>query len=237
MEPLYQITLYCVCCETPFTTSRVRSSFKRAIKSDTDFCGHYKEGTNPDFYVVRVCPTCGFASTENGQSSLSEGQKKAYYDQIGVRWQSQNYGGERTLEQALACYKLALLSARVVSEKERVVAGILHHIAWLYRYMDNVIEEQRFLAFALESYIRVFEIEGIDVNNARLMYLIGELNRRIGNNNEAVKWFSRVINDKEIMDSAMIRASREQWQLLRSESHEGRADSSNSDSGSATTSA
>lgn len=242
MDPLYQITLHCVCCETPFTTSRVRSSFKRAIKTDSDFCGYYKEGTNPDFYVVRVCPVCGFASTENGQSSLTEEQKKAYYEEIGVRWNPQNYGGERTLEQALTCYKLALLSARVVNEKERVTAGILQHIAWLYRYMGNANEEKRFLQFALESYIRVFEVEGVDVNNARLMYLIGELNRRIGNANEAVKWFSRVINDKDIIDSAMIRASREQWQLLREEAREGQAGLSNEsnageDSGNVTTTA
>ncbi|MBE0341881.1 DUF2225 domain-containing protein, partial [Paenibacillus sp. 28ISP30-2] len=45
--------------------------------------------------------------------------------------------------------------------------------------------------------------------------LIGELHRRTGNFNEAVRWFSRVINDKNIMDAAMIRASREQWAVLR----------------------
>ncbi|MNP78330.1 hypothetical protein D3C76_1759170 [compost metagenome] len=54
-------------------------------------------------------------------------------------------------------------------------------------------------------------------SDARLMYLIGELHRRTGNNNDAVKWFSRVINDKRIMDAAMIRACREQWALLREE--------------------
>ncbi|MNP73509.1 hypothetical protein D3C76_1702310 [compost metagenome] len=47
------------------------------------------------------------------------------------------------------------------------------------------------------------------------MYLIGELHRRVGDYNNAVKWFSRVINDKKIMDAAMIRASREQWAVLR----------------------
>ncbi|GJM81038.1 hypothetical protein HMSSN139_35340 [Paenibacillus sp. HMSSN-139] len=49
------------------------------------------------------------------------------------------------------------------------------------------------------------------------MYLIGELYRRVGKYNDAVKWFGRVINDKRIVDAAMIRASREQWALLREE--------------------
>jgi hypothetical protein len=52
-------------------------------------------------------------------------------------------------------------------------------------------------------------------NDARLLYLIGELNRRTGNFSDAVKWFSRLINDQRIMDAAMIRAAREQWALLR----------------------
>lgn len=46
------------------------------------------------------------------------------------------------------------------------------------------------------------------------MYMIGELNRRLGEYNEAIRWFSLVVQDKKIMDSAMIRASREQWDLV-----------------------
>lgn len=53
------------------------------------------------------------------------------------------------------------------------------------------------------------------MNNARLMYLIGELNRRMKHYGEAVKWFGRVINDKRINDAGMIRASREQWIVTR----------------------
>lgn len=217
MEPLYQSKLQCICCETPFATSRVRPSFKKAIATDTDFCGYYKDDVNPDYYVVRVCPICGFASTENGLDRLNDLQKRKYMDVVGMRWVPADYGGNRTAKQALACYKLALLSAQTVGEKERVVAGILHHIAWLYRYESNMAEEQRFLRFALQAYIRVYEEEGASLNNARLMYVIGELHRRIGEYNDAVRWFSRVVNDKKIVDSAMIRACREQWQLIREE--------------------
>ncbi|MNW08672.1 hypothetical protein D3C71_2055000 [compost metagenome] len=47
------------------------------------------------------------------------------------------------------------------------------------------------------------------------MFLIGELNRRTGQFNEAVKWFSRIVNDRKIMDAGMIRAAREQWGVIR----------------------
>lgn len=217
MEPLYQSKIVCICCENTFMTSRVRPSFKRAARVDSDFCGYYKIDVNPDFYVVRVCPNCGFASTENGLERLNDQQKKQYLEKIGFRWQNQDYCGERTAKQAMASYKLALLSAQAVGEKDRVIAGILHHIAWLYRYEENQNEEIRFLRFALQSYIRVYEAEGVALNNAKLMFLIGELNRRVGELNDAVRWFSRVVNDKKIVDAAMIRASREQWQFIREE--------------------
>ncbi|WP_138752802.1 DUF2225 domain-containing protein [Paenibacillus sinopodophylli] len=217
MEPLYQSKIVCICCDNSFMTSRVRPSFKRAASVDSDFCGYYKTEVNPDYYVVRVCPNCGFASTENGIERLNDQQKKQYHEKIGVRWLTHDYGSERNAKQAMASYKLALLSAQAIGEKDRVIAGLLHHIAWLYRYDGNQSEEKRFLRFALQAYIRVYEAEGVALNNAKLMFLIGELNRRVGELNDAVRWFSRVVNDKKIVDGAMIRASREQWQLIREE--------------------
>jgi uncharacterized protein (DUF2225 family) len=217
IEPLYPTKISCASCENQYQTSRVRSTFKKAIKNDSDFCSYYKDDVNPDYYVVRVCPACGFASTENSLGRLTERQKSDYRKRIGDNWTGRDYGGERSWEQSLESYKLALLCAQTIGEKDRVLAGLLHHIAWLYRYKNNKEQEDRFLRYALEAYIRVYEVEGGSVNNARLMYLIGELHRRVDELNEAVKWFSRVINDKDITDAAMIRTSREQWQLLREE--------------------
>ncbi|MBW7476539.1 DUF2225 domain-containing protein [Paenibacillus oenotherae] len=220
MEPLYSTSITCICCESPFQTSRVRPSFKKASSRDSDFCSYYKNEINPDYYVVRVCPKCGFATTENGNDELNERQKQQYYDRVGVHWTMRDYGGKRTLEQALECYKLVLLCMQVVGGKDRIISGILHHIAWLYRYKGQQEQENRFLRFALESYIRVYETEGVSLNNAKLMFLIGELHRRLGEPHEAVRWFSRVVNDKKIVDASMIRACREQWQLLRLEQQE-----------------
>ena len=134
----------------------------------------------------------------------------------------QDYSGTRTLEQALATYKLGLLCAQVIQEKDRVVAGLLHHIAWLYRYKED--HAHMFLEFSLEAYVKVFEREGTGGNEAKLLYLLGELNRRVGKFHEAVQWFGRVIHDKRITDAAMIRASREQWALLREQMISGKVE-------------
>ncbi|AIQ49216.1 hypothetical protein R70723_27395 [Paenibacillus sp. FSL R7-0273] len=212
--PLYSIKVICINCEHEFSTSRVRPSLKRAIRRDADFCSYYKD-ENPDYYVVRVCPSCGFASTENSADKLAEWQRKAFNEQVGSRWQSRDFGGKRTWDTALETYKLALICAQCIQDKSRIIASHLHHIAWMYRYTGDSEQEQRFLRFSLEEYIRVFENDGMGGNDARLMFLIGELHRRVGEYAKAVRWFSRLINDQRIMDAAMIRAAREQWTLLR----------------------
>lgn len=214
VEPLYQVKAACPQCDSEYKTSRVRPSFKKAARTDTDFCIHYKE-INPDYYVVRVCPFCGFASTENSLARLTSLQKKAFQEKVSARWGYRDLGGERSWDDALYSYKLGLLCCQTVGEKGRVTAGLLHHIAWLYRYKGNEEQELRFLEYALDEYTRTFETEGGELNNARLMYLLGELNRRLKRYQPAVKWFARVINDKRIMDAAMIRACREQWAAAR----------------------
>ncbi len=214
MEPLYQIKVQCICCEASYQTSRVRPSLKKASKTDSDFCSYFKT-VNPDFYVVRVCPFCGFASTENFGERLNAKQKTAYYEKIGNQWKHRDYGGERGEAEAMECYKLSLVTAQAIGEKERVIAALLHHIAWLYRYEGKREQEDRFLRFAMDAYVRVYETERESLSNARLMFLIGDLNRRLGQYHEAVRWFGRVIHDKKITDATMIRASREQWQNIR----------------------
>lgn len=214
VEPLFRVKVNCLYCEKIFETSRVRPSFKRSTGTDTDFCIHYKD-INPEYYVVRVCQFCGYSSTENFSETLSAVQRIAFEEKVKNNWSMRDYTGERNWEEALQTYKLALVCAQVRGEKIRVIAGLLHHIAWLYREKGNVELETKFLEFALKAYVTLYESEASELNNARLMYLMGELNRRLGKYNDAVKWFGKVINDKRIMDAAMIKASRDQWATTR----------------------
>jgi uncharacterized protein (DUF2225 family) len=214
VEPLFSVKVNCVYCEVEFNTSRVRPSFKKTSKTDSDFGIHYKE-INPEYYVVRVCPFCGLATTENFSEKINKDQRRAFEEKVKDNWSMKDYSGERNWDEAMQTYKLALVCAQIKGEKDRIIAGILHHIAWLYREKENTEQEMRFLRFALNAYIEVYETEGVSLNNAKLMYLIGELYRRLGEFNEAVKWFARVVNDKRILDAAMIKASRDQWATTR----------------------
>jgi uncharacterized protein (DUF2225 family) len=69
-------------------------------------------------------------------------------------------------------------------------------IAWMYRILNNTDQENVFLGQALEGFnnayiYEVFPIYGLQRDS--LMYLLGELNRKLGNYTEALQWFSKTI--------------------------------------------
>jgi uncharacterized protein (DUF2225 family) len=69
-------------------------------------------------------------------------------------------------------------------------------IAWMNRLLDNSTQETLFLKQALEgfnnAYINeIFPIYGLQRDS--LMYLLGELSRKLGNYQDALLWFSRTI--------------------------------------------
>ncbi|WP_028546839.1 DUF2225 domain-containing protein [Paenibacillus taiwanensis] len=218
LEPLYELKATCPACDHIFVTSRVRPRFKHATQVDSDFCPHYaEESLNPDYYVVQVCDACGCATTEHALKRWNDKQLSLFKSKVASQWKGKDYSGERSWEIALETYQLALLTAQTIGESKRVVAGLLHHIAWLYRYKQDEVQEQRYLRFALQAYIAVFEGDGSELNDARLIYIMGELYRRLGEYNDAAKCFARLIHDRGIMDAAMIRAAREQWAVMREE--------------------
>jgi lipopolysaccharide biosynthesis regulator YciM len=48
------------------------------------------------------------------------------------------------------------------------------------------------------------------------MYIIGELHRRLGNNDEAIKWFSRLIGSPDARrNQSLMNMTRDQFQLVK----------------------
>lgn len=126
-----------------------------------------------------------------------------------------DFSGSRSVEKAIIAYQTALKCALLEKERETIIAGLYLHIAWFNRFLKNKDEEMKNLKKALEYYEKAIERDRDLENPATVFYLIGEINRRIGNDKEAVKYFAHVINDKKINNPNIIRMSRERWQEIR----------------------
>lgn len=115
-------------------------------------------------------------------------------------WKGNNYSGKRTFQEAVNTYKLGIYSATLKREKHIVLAGLYMRLAWLYRTYQVPDQEVRFMRLALEEYTASYnkdDFVGTHMSEVRLLYLIGELHRRLNQPKQAVLYFSKVIAKKK----------------------------------------
>lgn len=220
ITPTYDKKLKCFNCENKFTSIKIRSRFVRVVSYDTDFKTKYPNSeANPLFYNVNICPNCGFSFTDDFTQYFAPGTKEAIKNQITAKWSERSFGTTRDIDEAIETYKLAYLSAIVKKEKAITTAGLVLRLAWLYRDKEQPIEENRFMTIARDLYIKSYGADdyvGTQMSEARVLYMIGELSRRIGDDDEAVRNFSRVIEQqKTTLDPKAVDMAKERWQEMR----------------------
>lgn len=211
MDELFLKRQTCLLCDAKFKSSRVKRSKQYLLKRDSDFCVHYK-GKNPDFYNVYICPQCGYGFSENFKPPASE---KKEMIKTKIKPPVDDLCGLRTVEQAVQAYQTALKCALLGEERETIVAGLYLHLAWFNRFKKNEDEEIENLKKAMHHYEKAITTDRKLENPATVFYLIGEINRRTGNDKRAVKFFAHIVNDKKINNPNIIRMARERWQEIR----------------------
>ncbi|WP_017756299.1 DUF2225 domain-containing protein [Calidifontibacillus oryziterrae] len=220
LAPLYDKHETCALCKSTFTSKKIRSRFIKLDHTDTDLCPYYKdEEISPLLYFVKVCPKCGYSYSDHFGTYFPEGTRDAIENLVSAKWVPHNYGEERTVQQAIQTYKLALYCATLKKEKAIVLASLLIRLAWLYRKAENIKEERRFLELAVEkfneSYLEAY-YSNTDMTEIRVMYLLGELNRRLGNYDKAVAHFSKVVDQQNsTLEKKVVDMAREQWYTTR----------------------
>lgn len=197
MDNTYLKTVECLQCGKSYQTRKLRSKSVKVESVDTDFFNNYV-GDNPYFYEVNVCPHCYFAHSDNFKRLLPVQKKNVgenYCEKVGAK---QDFTQERTIDDAIKATKLSLICADVSDQYKQTVAGVCLKIAWLYRIKQDEKEEKRFLALALDNYIAAFDKGSNLSDEYKLMYLIGELNFRLGNMDKVQKWFQPLINNRDV---------------------------------------
>lgn len=188
----------CPICSKKFKTKIVKTNAPRIKSRDSDFLIRYNI-INPLLYDVWVCPTCGYASLKGDFLKLKNHQKQLIIAHVSNQWNGKVYPPILNEENAIERLKLALLNAVVSEGNDSTKAYICLKIAWIYRLLEKDEEEKEFLEKAVEGFVIAYGKEytpfyGLDTY--LLMYLIGELNRRIGKNDDALLWFGNVITSK-----------------------------------------
>lgn len=171
------------------------------------------------FYYVKVCPHCGFSFTEEFSPLFAQGTKEIILEKVSKQWVPRDFGGTRDIQMAIQSYKLASFCGTLKREKHISIAGLYMRLAWLYRSLQNEEQETRFMILALNEYMESFtngDYQGTQVTDIRMLYIIGELSRRTGNVEQAVKYFSKVIEQqKYAIETKTVEMAKERWYEIR----------------------
>ena len=166
-----------------------------------------KDSVNALYYNIYVCPHCGFAYSKDFSKYFAPGTKEVIKEKICSNWVPHSFSEERTIDDAIQTYKLASYSATLKKEKHITLAGIYMRIAWLYRFKQDKEQEIRFMKLARHEYEESYstgDYSGTQVSEIRILYLVGELSRRIGDNQQAMKYFSSFLKNKSLQSKHLL---------------------------------
>ncbi|TFE03790.1 DUF2225 domain-containing protein [Jeotgalibacillus salarius] len=221
LTPLYAKSVTCGLCKHKFTSTKIRGRFVRVKEYSTDLMPVYEDSSiNPNLYHVHVCTECGYSFTDDFALYFPPGGKEEIQDKISKHWQHLDFSGERTPDDAIKAYKLAIYMATIKREKSIILAGLYLRLSWLYRNRDHE-QEERFQRLAVKAYKDAYSKEdyaGTQITTERVLYLIAELSLRLGEDEDATRHFSKIIEKQHNSnDPKMVHMAKERWQTYREE--------------------
>lgn len=200
LSHIYEKEVTCPVCNNVFKVKAIKSSSYRFDSKDSDFFMRF-DIINPYFYDVWICDNCGYASLKNDFGRLSDFQIDAIATQVKTKWKGRKYPEEFNEDIAIERYKLALLNYIVIDAKSSKKAMTCLKIAWMYRLKNDIQNENILLSESLKGFENAYFNEALPIygmDKFALTYLIGELNRRLDEDEKALKWFSEVITTKGV---------------------------------------
>lgn len=212
-QKIYDKTVECPVCGSKNKIKFPKKVSYRMSRRDSDLMQYY-EGINPLFYGIEFCNECGYASLPSYFKTLKENQKILIISQISVKWTKNIYPDDYDVDVAIKQHKLALLNAMVKDSLPSEKALICLKLSWLYRIKEDSENEKRFQEQAINSFQQAYMVENFPIGGLdkyTLLYLIGELFRRLGNNSNALTYFSQVLSSTEASSKVkeMVRNARE----------------------------
>ena len=217
ISTLFDRQYTCPICENNFTSKQVKTSAIRAKERRKDFHTLFS-GENPTFYGVICCPDCGYAKFENDfRKEATSKCKETINSTVSKSWKTQDFTQERDLSAAIKVHLIALVNYTVLKEKQAIIGKLLLRLAWFNDELGNEGETRKYVSLALEAFIKSYEqdkMEDAEEKELEIIYLIGELNRQLGNFKESVRWFDMVVRHEFAYKNRLIKNyAKEQWAL------------------------
>lgn len=208
---IFEKTYTCPVCDYEFKSRMVRTGKVRLIGADSDLRPRY-QGVDSLKYDAVLCPQCGYAALNRYFNFVMSAQAKNIKEKISSNFRYQPESEKiYSYDDALTRHKMALLNTVVKNGKNSERAYTCLKMAWLCRgkrellmkgeykkeeVTELVNEEKELLTNAFEGFQAAFSKEDFPMcgmDQYTMMYLLAELARRIGKNDDAKRYVSKVL--------------------------------------------
>ena len=192
---VYEKSIKCPVCEKETKIQAPKKGSYRPVKKDSDLMQNY-EGINPLFYEIDFCNECGYAALPDYFNKIKQNEIDLVKSSISLKWEKNIYQDEYSVEDAIRQHKLALLNAMVKKSLLGEQALICLKLSWLYRINNEKAKEKRFQEQAILGFETAYQSERLPIGGLdewNLLYIMGELYRRIGDKDKSLALFSKVM--------------------------------------------
>ena len=185
MTTFASINLTCTICGTAFDSNEICSCGFASKR--TDFRPNYW-GFNPAEYFVHLCPNCGFCSNkESFNGKVYPDEFKEEINSLGVI-KAESLG--KKLERAAICEEIMNKHEIVKKNNYDMANTWIHPFWWTKNKTDMINYGEKVLSYFEKA------LDQNEIPQKRVIeniYLMGEINRRIGKLETAADYFDDVI--------------------------------------------
>ncbi|AEH50361.1 DUF2225 domain-containing protein [Pseudothermotoga thermarum] len=219
MPTFWKKSLVCLVCGTTFEAVRVFTDAIRIKDRDSDLKPTY-EGVNYLLFQPITCPNCFYTTFEEDFGKPVKPEVLEKLKKLTAKLKNAvkiDLSENRTLKDGISIYTI-MTAVYMLMEKPLKTAEAYLKLAWLYREFGSEEEEKKALKSALNFFLESYTKEALsDEQQAMVLFYLGEINRRLGNKKDAIKWFSQLIKTYGGSNSLYVKLARTQWQEVASE--------------------
>lgn len=192
---LYDKTIVCPICGKESKNRTVKKSSFKVESRDSDSMIHYS-GVNPSLYEVTYCTECGYAALPLYFGKATPKIVEAVQNNISQKWVKPVYPEIFDENFAVKQLMLALHNAVVKGGPDSEKGLLCLKLSWIYRLLGDAENERRFQEQTVMCFEKAYMSEhfpAAGMDEYTMQYIVGELSRRLGDEDKALSFFSKVL--------------------------------------------
>lgn len=214
----YEKKELCINCKKEFKTIKVRPSYisSEGIEKDLEPIYRNKE-IKAYYYNVKSCKHCGFSYSDSFSKYFPPNTRELIDKVITSNWVEREGNMERDIKKAEEMYLLSYVCSKLKKERPSLIAGLCLRLSWIYKEKNDDKNLTKWRNEACEYYKNSYsegDFEG--TSEVTVLYIIGELNKLLGNYSEARRYFSIIIQrQSEFKEQTIVNLAKDEWQEMK----------------------